>query len=72
MHGGLLGQVQELSGVDGSDGAEKGRGHVAMTPRSQCGAERSAGPGCDLLTGRAPDILELLEGELFGVVAFPL
>lgn len=24
MHGGLLGQVQELSGVDGSDGAGKG------------------------------------------------
>jgi hypothetical protein len=71
VHGGLLGQVQELSGVDGSDGAGKGRGHAEMIPRSLRGAERSDWPGCDLRMGRSPDFLELLGGELFGVVAFP-
>jgi hypothetical protein len=63
--------MSEPSGVECSDSAGKDPGHVAMTPRSLRGTERSAGPGCDLATGRLQDFLELLGGELFGDVALP-
>lgn len=32
----------------------------------------SGRPGCDLLAGRVPDLLELVGAQLLGVVAFPL
>lgn len=69
MPGPLLGQVKELSGVDDSNGGGKGSCRDDAKKRLQ--GEKSAGSGCDLATGGPPDFLEHLEGELFGVVAFP-